>query len=350
MRAILIDVPGPGLAALVGCALLGGCLSPPGTSGSSDGGNRSGDAASGDAGVTACESAAALDHTVEGAVAVAVDSNTIYVIGGTTGASGQLAPSQKVSIYHVQTDSWSDGPPLPVATTAPNVAVVEGTIYLLGGLDRNGPIGDAWSLAPAASQWIDETSVPTPRGGAAVAVVGTEIYLIGGTVSNADAPAPVSDVNMYDTQTGNWSQGPDYPVAIAGASGQVLGGVAWVFGGVTSTGVTGAVWRLVPSGDAWEVGVKMPQARAAMVSGLDDTTMVLAGGVNGSLVSDEILVFDPLAGNSSEAWTTLNRRLCSPRAAAAGVLVGGELHILGGSGEAPVMSPVDTHFVVATGP
>lgn len=351
VRAILIEVPGRGLAALAGCVLLCGCLSPPQRAGSSDGGNGSSDAASsGDAGASGCEEATALDDAVEGAAAVAVDAHTIDLIGGTTGAPGQLGPSESVSIYDVQTRTWSDGPPLPVAISGPNVAVVEGTIYVLGGIDRNGPVGDAWSLAPAASQWQDLPAVPTPRGLAAVAAVDGKIYLIGGTVSNADAPAPVRNVDIYDVKAGTWSQGPDYPVDIVGASGQVLGGTLWVFGGVTGTGPTAAGWHLSGVADTWTSSVSMPQARAIMVSGLADTTMVLAGGLNGSQVSDEILVFDPLASTSGDAWSTSTTRLCAPRAAAAGVLINGALHVLGGSGEAPALSPLDSHFVVDVGP
>ncbi len=150
---------------------------------------------------------APMNHARNKCRAVVLDGK-IYVIGGVD-ADKNLAP---VEVYDPKTDTWTvlgDSP--ENAASVPIVAAVNGTIYVLAGrtLDKVRPLeGFMWSPADGAPEWQPVPDGMTwGHGDAAGAVIGSKIYLISGeddTLSD-ELLDYVQAVDVFDTATMTWS-------------------------------------------------------------------------------------------------------------------------------------------------
>ena len=81
--------------------------------------------------------------------------------------------------------SWTSMTPMPTARGGFGIAVVNGRIYAIGGINGNNlPISITEEYNPQTDQWTSKTPMPTPRSGFAIAVFQNKIYAIGGTVGN----------------------------------------------------------------------------------------------------------------------------------------------------------------------
>ena len=129
---------------------------------------------------------AQIPNGVQWASAVAttgiMSSKAIYVIGGFVGF---VFPVDFVQVYHPQNDSWSLGTPLPTARYGLAAAVVNDTIYAIGGgiglfenatnqIDRYIPLRDGNEPKPEPSPTLLIVAVTVTV--VAVVVVGLLVY------------------------------------------------------------------------------------------------------------------------------------------------------------------------------
>ena len=126
---------------------------------------------------------------IAGAVASGVFNNKIYVIGSST-----------TQIYDPTTDTWSLGAP-PPALSPGSIGVTTGImapkrIYFIGGYFSNSYSSETQVYDLETDSWASGAAIPTQRGDFAVAVVNDTIYVIGG--GSANYPNIMS-----------WSTGPD---------------------------------------------------------------------------------------------------------------------------------------------
>ncbi|WP_339748232.1 kelch repeat-containing protein [uncultured Maricaulis sp.] len=119
------------------------------------------------------------DVTRRGSAVVGLDGR-IYVIGGSL--RGEL--SAQVDIYDLATNAWSRGPDLPGASTGIAAVVHNSRIHVLGGTGVEGEqrltLRRHASWQPGETAWRSEADLPTPRTAADAAVLNGSIYLIGG--------------------------------------------------------------------------------------------------------------------------------------------------------------------------
>jgi hypothetical protein len=109
---------------------------------------------------------------------VALNSTNIYVIGGIipVSSTGEVFPTiTYMQTYSIPQNKWTSVAPVPVAYNHPNAAVVNGKIYLLGGLTPGDP--GTWVAAsacyvydPVKDKWSSLGNMPNGRGSAAVGV------------------------------------------------------------------------------------------------------------------------------------------------------------------------------------
>jgi N-acetylneuraminic acid mutarotase len=121
----------------------------------------------------------------------------IYVFGGCTGASeGDSFPvSSTVYIYDPGTNTWSTGASMPTARAGfYGVAVINGNIYVMGGLDSSGDTSSANEVYHiATNSWSTATPMIDPRGEMGVVSVGGQVFTVGGAL-----PAFASEVDTND--------------------------------------------------------------------------------------------------------------------------------------------------------
>src|SRR5215210_7057372 len=113
---------------------------------------------------------------------VALDGR-MYVIGG---YPGDRIPSAVVQIWDSRTETWSEGPPVPMPLHHAAAVAVNGKIYLIGGeVDGAGTgrpslfLDTVFELDPEVGTWVPRAPLPSPRRASAAVVLDGQIYVAG---------------------------------------------------------------------------------------------------------------------------------------------------------------------------
>jgi N-acetylneuraminic acid mutarotase len=117
--------------------------------------------------------------------ASAVLDGKIYIISGVEGSSTY---SNLTQVYDPQTDEWSFSVPIPMSVTAAAAGATTGTkvakaIYVIGGSNETYPLNSQYAnqvYFPESNSWSMAASMPVDRAGSAVAVVNDTLYVMGG--------------------------------------------------------------------------------------------------------------------------------------------------------------------------
>jgi hypothetical protein len=138
----------------------------------------------------------------------------------------------------------------------------------------------------------------------AVAAHDGRIWLAGGLSLLGEA---VSEVEVFDPSSGDWSSGPALPAGIHHASlvsdGERLLLIGGYIGASFST-PTDLVLTLANGADTWEEGPSLPDARGAGAAAWDGERVVYGGGVGPGGVSGDVFV---LAGGTWEGIGAMPR-------------------------------------------
>lgn len=119
---------------------------------------------------------------VAGAASALLDKK-LFVAGGYHYASGSLTVVKTVRSYDVENDAWEALPDLPSALYGAGAAVLNGTLYVVGGFDSEGkPLNTVYSFSlTAGDRWLTGPSMPTARGQLSLSVFQNMLWAIGGT-------------------------------------------------------------------------------------------------------------------------------------------------------------------------
>jgi hypothetical protein len=122
-------------------------------------------------------------------------------------------------IYHIATDSWTDGAPLPRNVEGAAAAAWDGKIYLIGGDDDfypNNGVSDEVNVYDIASDtWEGEASpLPVATGNAGFAQSGSYVYVVGGW-GILSPEENVTATLRYDLAADSWEFGPQFTSARA---------------------------------------------------------------------------------------------------------------------------------------
>ncbi len=257
-------------------------------------------------------------------VAVAAIGTTIYVVGG-------LAPSgatNRVDALDVTSGTWRQVAdyPLPVHHTA--VVAHDGHLLAFGGYPHSSfqaSVG-AFAYDPEEDTWTPLTPMPTARGAHGAAVVDGRVYLVGGVGADGDL---LAEVDVYDIGAGTWSRGPALPAPREHLGVTVHDGAVYAVAGRQGSLTTNMGTTSVLDGDEWRRLARAPTPRGgvAVASFLDH--VVLIGGEQRHGTFGEVEAYDP-ADNKWTTWPSLP----TPRHGLGAVVVGDALYSVMGGPEA----------------
>lgn len=280
---------------------------------------------------------------------VAINSTTLAVLGGIAAVGTGWGNTGLVTYYDIPTDTWIDGPTLPMGLNHPNSAAHGGKIYLLGGLTETdaGPwtaIPETWVLDPVTGRWDSLAPFPdgVERGSSVVGVYGDKMFLAGGLHSldfnPGGAHVAVDTVLSYDISTNEWVSypGSSLPVPKDHAGGAVVGNTLWVTGGrhiaggdITTNDVFALDLEDIDAGwDDLTESTGLPTARGGhMAAVLGDLIYTFGGEGVGPAdgVFSEVEVLD----TKSRTWKSLDP-MPLPRHGTVSVVVGKGIYIPGG--------------------
>lgn len=118
----------------------------------------------------------------------------IYVIGGRQPSEGPLSKNLGTNeMYDSSHDSWISKEQLPTSRSGLSAAVVNGSIYVLGGESTKDTFDNNERYDPTSNSWTIEQPMLSPRHGLAAVAIDEKIYVIAG----GPKPGGVgSDVNQ----------------------------------------------------------------------------------------------------------------------------------------------------------
>ena len=164
-----------------------------------------------------------------GASATAVVDGRIYVAGGLQ----DWGAVDDFSVYDPETDAWTALAPMGMARDHMTAAAIAGRVYVAGG--RGGRIDDPTdrleAYDPETDSWTTLAAMPTPRGGIAGAALDGRLYVFGGEGNPETATGVFDDVEVYDPTSDTWAVLDPMPTPRHGTGAAGVNDTIWVPGG-----------------------------------------------------------------------------------------------------------------------
>jgi N-acetylneuraminic acid mutarotase len=254
----------------------------------------------------------------------------LYVVAGKTPTTYERA----LYIYDPVADTWSQGADL-IGPAVENPAAVAsgGKMYVFGGSTDpfKNAVNNASVYDPATGAWTALAPMPTRRGGATAQVIDGKIYVAGGIDVNG---ASLASVDVFDIATGTWSSSPAMSTRRDNAGSALLDGKLYVFGGRTRNAdgstpadVLNTAEVFDPATGAWAPIASMPTGRRVVVVGnLRGRAQVMGGEktpTGGTF--PQVEEYNPV----TDTWQSLNPMAPGRHGAAAGT-IDGKVYVAGG--------------------
>lgn len=235
-------------------------------------------------------------------------NGSIYVIGGL-----QDSNSDRLEIYDIGEDSWSIGENLPDKLNELTTAELDNKLYVFGG-------NSAYVYDPDFDSWDQLKNMDYSHEGAVAEEYRGKIYVIGGKGSVGRV------IEEYDPDSDTWVTMQNSPSRRYAAASATYNGRIYVIGG----GEDEAEDRITAydiDQDEWIVGLTpMPKRlRWAGATILNNKIYVVGGEDENGQESDAVYEYDPVADH----WRTM-RRLPSARKGPAVAGISSRIHVIGG--------------------
>lgn len=268
-----------------------------------------------------------------------VVNGKIYVIGGV------YANLQKVEAYDPATDTWAAKADMPTRRAIPAHGMVNGKIYVIGGETSLGASASATVEVydPATNTWTRKADIPTPRARSAASVADGKIYVFGGGSGGGSAYPVMSTVEAYDPATDTWTRKADMPRVNELLSTSVMGGKIYAIGGQREEGAFRDVYPTVdmydPATDTWTKKADAPLPRKVHSACVLKDIIYVFGGRNviGGWPQSTLFHYDPAA----DTWAA-REDMPYEVATAAVSTVDGRIYLIGGSSTWPPNQVIST--------
>ncbi len=226
---------------------------------------------------------------------------------------------------------WQQIADLPLRLRDNAAAESDGKLYSVGGLNPNeGPLKSLFVYDPAKNSWSEGAPMHDRREKPGAVFAGGKMYVMGGFDPIGVQYASVPTVEVYDPDTGAWSDGPTMLVGSAAMGTALLDGKIYTVGGCTSgeCNTTNSVYRLDPANGVWSQLSNYPESVGWLSCGGDEerNRVYCAGGAGLFVESpDTAYSYNP----ATDQWTPI-ASLPIPLWGSASDMANGQLVISGG--------------------
>jgi N-acetylneuraminic acid mutarotase len=255
--------------------------------------------------------------------ACAVINDTVYVIGGRGSSSVQYKTNY---VYDPAGDAWTTKEEMPTARAHISAAIVSGIIYVCGGWVGSTASNAVEAYNPASDTWEIKTPMPTPRYGYCCGVVSDRIYVIGGMDMQGNIFNTVEEYDPSGDTVGGtpWQTRASMPTQRMGPGCAVINDSIFVFGGSTGS-VTSVHQCYDPVSDSWTTKASLSQARYALGGLAYENKAYAIGGYDYFNYRTEVEVFDPFLNS----WSYETPMQYGRQSVSVG-LVGNKIYVIGG--------------------
>jgi len=215
------------------------------------------------------------------ATGAAAGTTTITATGG--GKTGTTT----LTVNAPPAPSWTTKTDMPTGRQMATAAVVNGIIYVIGGLNfqvsvTNPHLTTVEAYDPATNTWTTKAPMPGARSALQSAVVNGVIYVFGGdnavSTGNSNAFSPLVTVQAYDPATNTWTTKASMTLARERFAIAESGGIIYVLGGFIPSGSAGNV-ATTNTMHAYTVSTNAWSTKASMNTARNDFTAVALNGV-----------------------------------------------------------------------
>ena len=245
----------------------------------------------------------------------------IYTIGGKN-QPGYSALGT-VEIYDPLRNEWSTGPSLVNPRFFAAAASYDGKIFVFGGRNGNNILHSSEMYDPENGAWEDIGNIMMPRREGATAITrGDSILVIAGKMQGTYS----SHTSVFDPTNYYWDNNMGAcPNARAGHAAAAVGGSIYIIAGV-SFGMMSDVSIL--NGNSWMTGSALPYALGNTAAASVGENIYLAGGNDGSEVTNSVLEYSSAEG----IWSDFTP-MTEPRENHGVIAVDNIIYVMGGGRE-----------------
>lgn len=228
--------------------------------------------------------------TGRSAFSTAVIDGKIYLIGGL------LFESEKrntfglstVEVYDTENNSWQQLADMPTPRLYAEAAVVDGKIYVVGGyrvIDRRMKTLKVVEVYdPQTDTWVRKQDMSIPRRQFGIGVVVGKIYAIGGeNFFDFEKPQLLNQMEVYDPVSDIWAKRADLPSRRDEVKVAVVRDTIYVIGGsgwppIGLGAVLATIEAYHPKTNRWREKSDMPNLRTDFSTVVVDDKIYLIGG------------------------------------------------------------------------
>lgn len=238
----------------------------------------------------------------------AVVGGGIYVVGGFV-ANVHAGAMDRVFRYDIATDTWEARAPLPVPRGSPAVVALDGRIHAVSGRNDSGLVGAHHVYNPTTDRWSEAAPLPVPRDHKGIGVADGRIHVFGGRTGGSSENTGRHDV--YDPARDTWTEAPPVPTPRSGGAAFQVDDLLAFAGGECRSSAASPTFAEVeawdPRASTWITLPPLPRGlHAFAAAGVDGTAYVIGGrtGCGGSGATLEILSLE----RAGERRSDLERR------------------------------------------
>jgi N-acetylneuraminic acid mutarotase len=248
-----------------------------------------------------------------------------------------------LSVY-ADENSWASKAPMPTPRCVLGVAVVNGKIYAIGGINgsiyiNSNLLGTNEMYDPATDTWITKTPMPTPRSSLGITVCQNKIYVMGG---NTGASNYTGVNEVYDPLTDTWETRTPMPTPRVGMDANVVDGKIYLIGGFRyiDQGASARAFNITevydPANDIWIKKAPLPTAVYGYASAVVNNKIYVIGGMGCNLTQ----VYNP----ATDTWSygapiprlSSGATVYTAGAATTGSVAPKRIYVMGGGSLTPV--------------